>query len=216
MIEIILFDFDGTIADTYGAFVEIVNNLSEEFGYKPVTDEELDRFKRLTSRQIVKESEISLIQIPFILKRVKDELSKKIGNLKIFPGLKSCLYQLNKEGYRLGIVTSNDKNNVLTFLKNNQLDSIFEFIYGGTTLFGKHKIINKIIKENNLNRDQVAYVGDETRDISAAQKSNIKMIAVGWGFNAPEALEKHNPDVLVYHPQELLEALADDKSYVTL
>lgn len=44
-VKVIIFDFDGTIADTYYTFVEIVNELSTEFGYKPVTPEDLDRLK---------------------------------------------------------------------------------------------------------------------------------------------------------------------------
>lgn len=206
-VKVIIFDFDGTIADTYNAFVEIVNDLSEEFGYKPVTPEDLDRLKKLSSMEIIKQSEISLIQIPFLLKRVKEELSKKISTLKTFSGLRSCLFQLQKKGYILGIVTSNAQENVQLFLEKNDLSVLFDFIYSGTSLFGKHKIINQIINQYNLKRDEVVYVGDETRDINATKTSHVKIIAVGWGFNDPEALAKYQPDALINHPYELIQAV---------
>lgn len=206
-VKVIIFDFDGTIADTYNTFVEIVNELSGEFGYKPVTSEDLERLKKLSSIEIIKQSEISLIQIPFLLKRVKSKLIPQIGTLKTFSGLKTCLYQLLKQGYTLGILTSNDQDNVKQFLEKNNLPTVFDFIYSGTSLFGKHKIINQIMKQYNLNREEIIYVGDETRDISAAKASQIKIIAVGWGFNSAEVLAQYQPDALINHPDELIQVV---------
>ena len=81
------------------------------------------------------------------------------------------------------------------------------FIYSGTTLFGKHKVINQLLKQDHWEREAIVYVGDETRDIEAAKKSKIKMIAVSWGFNSKEVLAAHTPDFLVNHPKELLEEI---------
>ncbi len=43
------------------------------------------------------------------------------------------------------------------------------------------------------------YVGDETRDITAAQKSQVQVVAVAWGFNSPQILSQFNPDHLIDH-----------------
>ena len=51
------------------------------------------------------------------------------------------------------------------------------------------------------------YVGDETRDIRSARRSNIGIAAVGWGFNSAEILEEYEPDYLLHQPQELVEAI---------
>ena len=51
------------------------------------------------------------------------------------------------------------------------------------------------------------YVGDETRDITAAQKSRVQVVAVAWGFNSPQILTQFNPDHLIHHPLELLDIL---------
>ena len=206
-IKAILFDFDGTIADTRDAFIKIVNRLAPEFGYKSVSQEEIEKLKHLSSREIIKQSEISFLQIPFLLKRVKTELSHEIEGLKTFVGLDACLEDLQSQGYQLGIVTSNSKKNVTAFLEENDLAKVFDFIYSGIPLFGKHQTINKFMKQNQLNPDEIVYVGDETRDINSAKKSGVKAIAVGWGFNSPEILSKHNPDYLAVQPQELTTAI---------
>jgi len=58
-----------------------------------------------------------------------------------------------------------------------------------------------------LNPEEVIYVGDETRDIEASQKINIKVIVVSWGFNSRTVLAEHNPDFLIHQPQELIEVM---------
>ncbi len=204
VLKVIVFDFDGTIADTYDAFVEIVNELSGEFGYRPVGLNDLERLKNLSSREIVRESNISLIKIPFILKRVKTELNKRVKKLTPIEGIQSCLIFLKEKGYHLGIITSNSKENVTAFLEKNKLAETFDFICSGTTLFGKHKIINQVLKKGKLQPSELIYIGDETRDIQSAQKSKIQVIAVGWGFNSPEVLARYQPDFLAKTPQDLI------------
>jgi phosphoglycolate phosphatase len=216
-VKAIIFDFDGTLADTHDALLEITNRLAAEFGYKPVSETELELLKSLSSKEIVKRSQIAPIVIPFLLKRIKTELGKEIRNLKTIAGIETALLQLKKQGYQLGIVTSNHKDNVLVFLKNNNLESLFDFIYSGASLFGKHKILARILKQYNLKPDEVIYVGDETRDILAAKKSQIKAMAVGWGFNSPSVLAQHHPDFLIYHPQEMTEiANSCDRTFQTV
>jgi phosphoglycolate phosphatase len=53
----------------------------------------------------------------------------------------------------------------------------------------------------------VIYVGDETRDIEAARKIQIQVIAVSWGFNSREVLAEQKPDFLISHPSQLIEVV---------
>lgn len=202
--KIIIFDFDGTIADTRNTVVKIANQLAVEFNYQSIDEEELLRLSHLSSREIIQQSPVPPYKIPFLLRKLKKELNKEISRLKPFSGIAESLTILGENGYRLGIITSNIEDNVIAFLKNNKLDLFFEFIYSGITLFGKDKIINKLIKKHKLAVDKIIYVGDETRDIEAAKKSKIRVIAVGWGFNSPNILAEYKPDFLVTHPQELV------------
>ena len=79
---------------------------------------------------------------------------------------------------------------------------------GGLPLFGKERVLRQIIRKNQLNPAQVIYVGDETRDVEAARKTAIRVIAVGWGFNTSQALARHQPDFLIQRPGELVEVVA--------
>jgi phosphoglycolate phosphatase len=213
-IQTVIFDFDGTIADSHSKIIEIINRLSGEFGYPPVDDEELIRLKNSSSKEILKNAKISLFKIPFLVRRVQKELRKEIDDLNLIEGIREALLELKAQGYQLGIITSNVKNNVLAFLQTNELDRLFDFIYSGTNLFGKHRTIKRVLKRHNLKVDRVIYIGDETRDIVSSKRSKIKVIAVAWGFNSVEVLEQYQPDSLIHHPQELLKAIQNSQELV--
>ena len=205
--KVIIFDFDGTIADTLDALVDIANSLAVEFNYAQISPEELVILKNLTSREIFKYSGIPMFKIPFLLKKVKKELKNKILQLEPIEGIPEALSELKDGGHRLGIITSNSKGNVKEFLKIKKLDDLFEFVHTGVTIFGKTTIINNVLRQKQIKIQEVLYVGDETRDVEASKKANIKVCSVTWGFNSEEALAKQNPDFLIHHPRELLEVI---------
>jgi HAD superfamily hydrolase (TIGR01509 family) len=206
MTKVIIFDFDGTLADTIDILLSITNRLSAEFGFKSATKEELAQLSNLNSWQILQYSGISIFKFPLLIRRLKAELHSELPNIQLFPGIKEVLLELKKRGFQLGIITSNSRENVLGSLEKNGLQDTFTFIYSGST-FGKHKVIKKWLRIENINTEKVVYVGDEIRDIDAAKKTGIKVIAVGWGFNSQEALAAQNPDFLIERPQELIEIM---------
>ena len=213
--KLIIFDFDGTIADTFEPLITIIQRLSQEFGYKSVSPEDIDLFRSLTTREIIYQAGVSIWKLPFILRRIKKELNKDIKLVRPIQGMKEALLDLKAQGNELGIITSNSQENVELFLENNQLDTTFSFICSGTTIFGKNKVINRVLTQKNINLSDVIYVGDETRDIEAAKKSNIQVIAVSWGFNYKEILKNQNPDYLIEHPQQLIEVINSLKQLIS-
>lgn len=205
--KVIIFDFDGTIADSFETVLHISNRLATEFGYPVAQADEIEHLKNLSSREIIKRAQISPLKLPFLLLRLRAELNREIGQLNLIPGMKAVLLQLKDEGNCLGIVTSNSCKNVNTFLQFQNLEGIFDFVDSGLALFGKGRVIQQILKRYHLNPETVIYVGDETRDIEAAHKIGIPVIAVTWGFNSSEALATENPEFLIDQPEQLLQAL---------
>jgi phosphoglycolate phosphatase-like HAD superfamily hydrolase len=214
-VKVIIFDFDGTIADTLDAVVSITNRLAKEYGYKQTDPEQLAQIRNMSSREIVRKSGISLFKIPFLLRRIKLDLRNDIQQIKPILGIKVALTKLINQGNKLGILTSNSEENVTAFLKKHEMQDLFSFIYAEPTLFSKHKILKQFIKKNNLIPEEVIYVGDETRDIEAAKKIPIKVIAVSWGFNSEAALAKHHPDFLIHQPSELIEIMGSLQQIVS-
>ncbi len=206
-VKVMIFDFDGTLVDTFETLLKIVERLADEFGYPAPTAEKIEHLKNLPSRQIIKNVDVDLIKIPSLLRRVKLELNKEISNIQLISGMQPALIELKHQGIQLGIITSNSKENVLAVLQKHHLENCFDFIYGETSIFGKHQTINKVLKQIKIPHDEIIYVGDETRDIVAAKKSKIKAIAVSWGFNSKQALQAQNPDFLIDRPESLASCL---------
>ncbi len=203
MIKTVIFDFDGTIADTLVAVVKLFNIHANEFGFPKLKKLDVEKLRGQEIKEVIKEYGISLIKIPFIVNKIRTELKKQISKLKLFLGVKQMLLNLKEKDYRLGILSSNSKENIEEFLNVNNIQ-IFDFIHSESNIFGKDKSLKNLLKKNNLKSDETIYVGDEIRDIDACKSTRIKIVAVTWGFNKKEILEENKPDYLIDKPDEIL------------
>jgi len=206
-VSVLIFDFDGTIADSLHAVVTICNRLAVEFGYPLTSPQELHRLQNLSSREIIRQSKVAAFKLPFLLRRVRLEMNHHIEELQPIAGMPPVLHQLKHQGCRLGIVTSNSSENVNTFLRIHQLEELFDFIDARLTIFGKGPVLRSVLKRYHLDPATVVYVGDETRDIEAARWIGIPIVAVSWGFNSHQALARQQPDFLIQSPDELVQVV---------
>ena len=196
----LIFDFDGTLADTLDMYVAIGNEILKEYGMDPVTKEEVQK-KGL--KKLIKERGIKLYQIPKLLLYGRKKLKNKVSQIKLFQGIKSVLEDLNDK-HKLGILTSNSVENVEKVLKKNNILDLFDLVYSEFNLFGKDKKLKNIIKKYNLPKEQTIYIGDETRDIEAAKRVGIQVLAVEWGYESLELLKEAGPDKIISTPNDLL------------
>jgi len=202
----VIFDFDGTIADSTNVVINVLMDVAKKRGLE-IDLKDINKYRDISTKELVKQLNIPIYQLPNIQKRIGRELDKNIGNVKMFHGLKEVPMKLNKEGIVLGILTSNSEKNVDIFLKRTAVGGIFDFVYSGSSIFGKGKVFSKLLKKEKIDRRNVIYVGDDTRDIEAAKEVGVRSIAVTWGFNTRIALSKVNPDWLISKPKELLQVL---------
>jgi HAD superfamily hydrolase (TIGR01549 family) len=204
--RLLLFDFDGTIADTFGAGFEILNRLAGEFRFRPLREEHLERARDMRTRELMRFLGIPLHKMSRIAQRGTEELHSRMPSIQPLPGMPDLLRQLHGEGFRLGIVTSNSEANVRVFLERHDLD-FFEFIRSSSKLLGKAHEIRMTLKALKLRPDDVFFIGDETRDIEASQKAGIRIAAVTWGYNSARSLESLRPTHLFAGPADLGEML---------
>src|SRR3989339_1657765 len=212
MIKYVMFDFDGTIADTlpysFQRFLEIakalqLNDLSERQIVKEIRSKSYQELLRGSFKR-------AWLKLPYVVNMIKNmqiELEKEMENIKFFTGVKKFLFDLKKKGYKLAIISSNRIENINKFIKHNDLD-IFDFVHGKTDLFGKSGYLGKFLTDFKLDKSEVVYVGDEIRDVEACKKVGIKMIGVSWGLHTIEALRKAGVDYIVKKPREIFKILS--------
>ncbi len=206
---LLIFDFDGTIADTFHHILMISNHLSGEFKFKKIEPHEVEILKDKTSIEVIQHLQVPVYKIPAIIAKAKNQLNKDITVVKPIHGIREMLLKLKSIGYKIGILSSNSTENVLKFLKHHDLN-FFDFIHTTSNIWSKNTILNKLIKNNGFKINQVIYIGDETRDIIAARKAGVKVAAVTWGYNSRKALQTHNPDFLFNHPEDLVQLYIKD------
>jgi len=199
----LLFDFDGTLGDTFHQGFEILNLLASEFGFRPLPPEELEYARDLSTSGLMKHLGISRMKLHKISKRGTEEIGKRIHTVQTFDGVPEMVRHLHNAGFRLGILTSNSEPNVRLFLKAQNLE-LFDFIESSSKLLGKGSVLRRLMKERHIKPKEILMIGDELRDIEAAHDVGVHMAAVTWGYNSRAALEAAEPDYLFETPAQIV------------
>jgi phosphoglycolate phosphatase len=200
----VVFDFDGTIADSFHLILAVGNQLAAEYGMEPVTPEKLETLRHMTSKQILAELDLPILQLPQMFRRFKAALREEVVNFPFILGMRETILELWDQDYVLGVVTSNSAATVQEFLNHQGIGHLFEFVESCPYYLGKQRVLRRIAQQHRLDLDKMIYVGDETRDIDAAKKIHVQSVAVTWGFNSPQTLRDRQPDYLIDHPRELI------------
>ena len=203
MIKNIIFDFDGTIADSGALGLQIVNELAKKYHYQEFTMNELREINNYPIKKRLKKIGVPLYKIPQMSVDGLIKYRNNVYSLKTYKDIKALLKFLKNEGLCLSIISSNSVENIKVFLQNNGLE-VFDNIISVSNLFGKHKSIAKYLRDFNLTADEVIYIGDELRDIEACKKTGVKIISVAWGFDPPQLLKSGNPDYIAYQPEDIV------------
>ncbi|MFK5922770.1 MAG: HAD-IA family hydrolase [Verrucomicrobiota bacterium] len=201
---LLIFDFDGTLADTLAVGVEIFNDVAGDYGLKTVSAEEVEELRKLNTRALLDRLGISRLMAVKMAARIRHLLSKRIDEVPLMPGAEKMIRDLSDAGFGMGILSSNAVDNVRRFLAHYDLENCFHFVEAGASLFGKGSRLRSILKRERREAPAVMYVGDETRDMEAARDAGIHGVAVCWGANEREAMLTEDPDFCVDAPEELV------------
>jgi phosphoglycolate phosphatase len=204
MFKAIIFDFDGTLSDSWEIMMLAFRRLAVRYDYPFPSPDEIEKLKELPIKARLKKMGIPIYRIPFMIQEIKKTFVEQQDTLRPFPGVCEALHVLAERGLQLYILSTNTEEVIGGFLKKNDMD-VFVSIDSAPGLFGKQRSILNLLKRQGLSREETLYVGDELRDIEACKSAGIKFLAVTWGFDSPAMLENGNPDYIARTPQEILE-----------
>jgi phosphoglycolate phosphatase len=196
----IIFDFDGTLADTFIMNLNIVNKYADELGYKKIKHPEKLRGKH-AMEILTKELGIPLWKLPYLVWKGKKIAKEEIKDAELFKGIDTMIQKL-QESRKVGVLTSNHKAVVQKIFKKYSIN--VKMIYS-SGLFNKDKSLKKLMTKYGFSSDEILYVGDEIRDVKACKKVGIKIAGVSWGFNSAESLEEAGADFIAHTPSDILE-----------
>ncbi len=200
--KLVVCDFDGTLVDSLATAVGIFNRLAPQLGHRPVED--LAAARSLTTREFLRHHGVSFWRLPRLVRRFKAEAAGEAEHLKMVPGLPEALATMHADGVKLGVLSSNNEDNIRRALRANGAEAFFSFVVGYPKLFGKGKALRRIVRAERLEKSDVLYVGDEVRDVEAARKAGVAVAAVTWGFHTETILRASQPDYVVGEPARLM------------
>lgn len=203
---VVIFDFDGTIADSLQLVIQQYNRIAPGYRAKRVDVAELPRLRAAKANAVLKEHNIQFWKLPFMVSHMRFAMRHQVDGLQPFAGMVEALRGIAAAGIRCSVLSTNSSANITRFVRRHDVQ-VFDHIAGGASMFGKARALRKLIAAQGLRPDQVIYVGDEARDIDAAHQAHIRALAVSWGYADRATLSAHRPWALADRPEQLLELL---------
>ncbi len=206
MAKHIVFDFDGTLADSEEVCFQLLNEIGARHRYRQIDRNELREIKRLAYPDRLRELGVPITHVPFLAIEARREYRAKVASLRPFSGIQEALQRLQASGFVLHVLSSNAVPSIRDFLITHGMD-VFRTINCERNFFGKHIGLKRFLRTHGLRQDDVTYVADEVRDVEACRKIALRIISVAWGFDPAESLQLANPDYTADTPDELVQML---------
>lgn len=193
----VIFDFDGTLADSGNTFFDVINALAPEFGFSPIVAEEIPELRKMGSREFLTVRLgiplWNLYKVSRFIRRARGEFAAHAAGIRLFPDVPELLRKLRKIGYHIGVVSTNTVPVMRDILGDSNAD--IDFLRSGSLLLGKSYALRRVVRHIGSHRSEVLYVGDEVRDARTCRAVGIAMIGVGWGLNDRDTLREEGIEV---------------------
>lgn len=204
----IVFDFDGTIADTVPLIRLIYADMAAKKGWTSLTQTEYEKLRKGTLQEARKWAGIRWWQLPAVVRSAKRLLRLESEKVTFFPGIEALIRELDKRpDTDLYVLSRNTREAVATVLGRKGLSNEL-YILGRRRLFGsKSATLQWLSYHKGYKKKNIYMIGDEVRDIQAAKRARVKSVAVTWGLQDKSILHEYNPNTLVSSVDELKEYL---------
>ena len=205
--SLVIFDLDGTLADSFPWFLRHVNDVADTFGFRRMAEQDIEPLRHAGSREILRRMDVPLWKLPTIARHMRRLKAAHIGDIPLFPGAGAMLRALAADGVRLALVSSDHEENARAQLGPANA-ALFSHFACGASIFGKAQKFRRVVREAGIVPHEALAVGDEVRDIEAARAAGIACAAVTWGYAAPDALRAHKPDIVFERLEDIARTLA--------
>jgi phosphoglycolate phosphatase len=206
---LIIFDFDGVLADTLNDLIQFGQEVCDELGISHVVKkDDLSNLEIMSFATFGRACEIPEQLIDEFVRRCLKRFADKKSPPAIFHGMSAIVKKLAIHN-TIAIITTNSSQNVKAFLIEHGLDKYIHAVYGIDIPGSKAQKISIVRKQFSADtkRESVILVGDSLSDMRAAKEASVTSIAVTWGHQNLEHLQRGYPDHVVRFPQDLIEVI---------
>ena len=203
--KLAIFDFDGTLADSFPWFLRTINDVADRFGFRRVAEEDVEELRHASTREILSRLEVPLWKLPAIARHARRLKGEAAAEIPLFAGVEAMLRTLAENGVQLALVTSDSEANARE--KLGEAAALFAHFDCSASIFGKPAKFRRVVRRAGVEPEHVIAIGDEVRDIEAARSVGIACGAVCWGYAASAALRAREPDYTFERMDEIAATL---------
>jgi phosphoglycolate phosphatase len=204
--RLIIFDFDGTLADSFAWAASVVNQFADQYGFRRIDPTEHETLRVLDAKTLIQQLGVPMWKVPIMAAHVRKLMGQHIDEIPLFAGMGAQLECLAAAGARLAVVSSNAEQNVRRVL-GAEYAALFDDYECGAAVFGKAPKLKSVLRKSGLPSDLAILVGDEIRDAEAARQAHMAFGAVAWGYTDYAALRAQAPAACFDRVDELGEKL---------
>jgi phosphoglycolate phosphatase len=217
-IELIIFDLDGTLADTKLDLANAVNATRAEFGLPPLPNEEIYSYVGNGAPVLIRramgpefsEEEIQRALEAFFV-RYREHM---LDHTELYPGVAESLDRLSADGVKMAVLTNKPVRFSQDIVRGLGIADHFFRVYGGNSFPTKKpdpEGVNALLAEAGAPRENALMVGDSAVDVRTARNAGIAVCGVTYGFQ-PETLAAEPPDILVDRFSDLADMVLADRN----
>lgn len=200
-VDLLIFDLDGTLADTRADLAEAVNNALQRLELPPLSMERIceyvgDGVQTLLSRALGPEHHDVIDKgVRFFREYYGVHL---LDHTRLYPGVRETLEHFN--GKRKTIVTNKPLDFTLRILKGLEINSHFELVLGGDSTVERKphpEPARRVLSSTGIASQQAAVIGDSPADIEMARNAGIFSVGVTYGLRPAAVVQAAGPDLLL-------------------
>jgi phosphoglycolate phosphatase len=210
----VLFDFDGTFADTAPDLAAAVNTMRRARDLAPLAPETVRPYASMGARGLLRigfDMTSEDPDYPAMRDEFLDAYSKALCvHTRLFPGMAKLLLQLEARSIAWGIVTNKATRFTTPLVRELGVAPACLVCGDSTPHLKPHPApLLAAAEKLALPPADCIYVGDDLRDIQAARAAGMRCVAVEYGYHGADnpGPATWNADAIISHPTELLEHL---------
>jgi phosphoglycolate phosphatase len=185
-----IFDFDGTLADSFPFFLSVFNTIADRHGFRRVDVAKAGQLRHYSVRQVMDYVGMPAWKLPAASQTFMAMMKESAASISLFDGIAEALRHLDAQGVLVTVVSSNAEHNVRTVL-GPDLSALVARFECGMSVFGKARRIRAVLRRCGVAAHEAIYVGDQGTDAEASRKAGVDFGAVHWGYATIEALREH-------------------------
>lgn len=196
-IQLIAFDFDGTLIDSTTAIIESIQSAAIDIGVPVPSNERASHIIGLGLLDALRHAMPDLPQDRYreLGERYRYHYLARDHELQLFSGVENMLEELATAGYLLTVATGKSRLGLDRALSSTGLGRFFQSSRCADECHSKPhpQMLQELIEEFHMVPEATLMIGDTTHDLSMAKNAGVPAIAVTYGAHPREVLETELP-----------------------